>query len=339
MSTDTAIKVDPARTAAVTRAQWHRPLLGFTALAALLAIVAAVGMVVDDRMVTGSPVWFKPFKFAISFGLYSAALAWMLHLSQRARRLGWWTGTIVAVASTAEVGAIVLQAVRGRASHFNVATSFDQAVFSFMGATVMVIWLATFVLAVIASAQPLADRATTWAIRFGVGLSLVGMLLAVLMIRPTPEQQLADDSGAVLTTAGAHSVGVPDGGPSMAVTGWAITGGDLRIPHFFGIHALQALPLLALLLAALARRSPTGRLASAPARVRLVWIAAAGYSGTLALLTWQALRGQPLLRPDQLTLSVAGALAAAALLATAAVLTRRAPGMTATEAPKSTVGR
>ena len=40
----------------------------------------------------------------------------------------------------------------------------------------------------------------------------------------------------------------------MPITDWSTVGGDLRIPHFVGMHALQALPLLAMLLTLLARR-------------------------------------------------------------------------------------
>lgn len=41
------------------------------------------------------------------------------------------------------------------------------------------------------------------------------------------------------------------------------------------------------------------------------------------LLTWQALRGQPLLRPDALTLTAWAALAVSVAAATVAVLARR----------------
>lgn len=300
--------------------RWHRPLIWFTGAMALLAVVAGVGTLVDDRTVMGSPTWFKPFKFALSFGLYSAALAWMLRLATRARRLGWWAGTVVAVASAAEVGVIVFQAARGRASHFNVGTPFDATIYDIMGRLAMVIFLGTLALAVFLAFQRHLDRAVAWAIRFGIGLSMVGMLVTMPMTSPTVEQQRLQESGVAVAVQGAHSVGVPDGGPSLPLTGWATTGGDLRIPHFVGLHALQLLPLLALLLVVFAERRPTSRLASATVRVRLVSIAAAGYAGTIALLMWQALRGQPLLRPDVLTLGAAAGLTVAVLLAVLGVL-------------------
>ncbi len=69
--------------------------------------------------------------------------------------------------------------------------------------------------------------------------------------------------------------------------------GDLRIGHFVGLHALQVLPLLGFGLAAT-------RLGGS-ARSAVVTVAAVGYGALVVLLTWQALRGQPLLAPDPLT--------------------------------------
>jgi hypothetical protein len=117
-------------------------------------------------------------------------------------------------------------------------------------------------------------------------------------------------------TLGAHSVGVADGGPSMPVTGWSTTGGDLRISHFVGLHALQALPLLAFAL---------GRWTGLAERVRarLVLIGGSAYAGLVLLLTWQALRAQPLLKPDGITLAAFAALAAVTAVAGAAALRTR----------------
>src|SRR3954463_9357482 len=82
---------------------WHRPLVLFSASMAVMAVVGAVGILVDDRVVAGAPIWAKPFKFAVSFVPYTLALAWMLTLLTRGRRAGWWAGTVVALACLGEM--------------------------------------------------------------------------------------------------------------------------------------------------------------------------------------------------------------------------------------------
>ncbi len=286
----------------------HRPLLWFVAAMGVLALVSAVGIVVDDRILVGVPIWTKPFKFSVSFIAYGLSLAWMLSLLPRGRRVGWWAGTVLSVTSAIEMVLITLQVIRGTRSHFNHATPFDSAVFSLMGATVAVLWLAALVIAVLLLRARILDRAMAWAVRLSSLIALAGAAVGFLMVRPTPEQLAVDD----VPISGAHSVGVPDGGPSMPLTGWATTGGDLRVPHFFGMHALQLLPLLLIVLAALAARSDRfpglARLADEEVRLRLTLTASAAYAATFVLLTWQALRGQALLAPDGATLAGAGAI-------------------------------
>lgn len=265
-----------------------------------LSVVSLVGLVVDDRTVLGQPTWLKPLKFGLSFALYAVTMAWLIGKLPQARRTAWWAGTVIAVFGFVEVALIAGQAARGRMSHFNQQTDFDGQIFTAMGATIGVFYVATILVAVLLMVQRPADRALAWALRLGLLIALVGMALGFLMIIPTGAQTAAGEE-----IIGAHSVGVADGGPGLPVTGWSTTGGDLRIPHFVGMHALQLLPLLLL---ALTRYDEATRL-------RLILVAAAAYTAVLALVTWQALRGQPLLRPDAATLVVAGLVAAVTAVA------------------------
>jgi hypothetical protein len=270
----------------------HAGLFWFAAVMGAVAVAAVVGTVVDDRVLLGAPVWLKPLKFAASFGLYALTLAWMAALVHRGRRVATVTGWVLVVLSALEMVIIVGQAARGVRSHFNDDTPFDQALFSVMGSAVAVIWLATAVLAVVVVRQRIADKVVAWSVGLGLLVSLLGMSVGLLM---------TGQPGG-----GAHSVGVADGGPGLPLVGWSTTGGDLRVGHFVGLHALQVIPLLGAVLAAVPRRVLPER-----ARLRLVLVAAAGYLGLVALLTWQALRGQPLLAPDAATLAAAGVLLAA----------------------------
>ncbi|MEW1922588.1 hypothetical protein [Streptomyces sp. NPDC088360] len=280
---------------------WHRPLVVFSASMVVLTVVSGVGLVVDDRVLVGSRIWFKPFKFSVSFVAYGLSLAWMLSLLDRGRRAGWWAGTVVAVSSLTEMVLITGQVVRGRRSHFNHQTPFDEALFNAMAVTVVILWLGTLLIAILLLRARIADRASAWAMRCGIAIALAGAAVGFLMTQPAPGQQRGSSP-----IVGAHSVGVPDGGPSMPLTGWSTTGGDLRIPHFVGMHALQLLPLLLMGLTVLAARPRFGRLTGERVRLRLVLIASAAYAAAFALVTWQALRGQPLIHPDGATLTAAG---------------------------------
>ncbi|GHD19285.1 hypothetical protein GCM10010313_50230 [Streptomyces violarus] len=313
---------------------WHRPLVLFSAAMAVMAVVSAVGLLVDDRVLVGAPIWAKPFKFAVSFVAYCLSLAWMLSLLPDRRRVGWWAGTVVALASLVEMVIITGQVVRGKRSHFNNATPFDEALFNAMAVTVVILWAGTLVVAVLLLRARIADRASAWAVRSGILLALAGAAVGFLMTQPAPGQQRG-----VSKVVGAHSVGVPDGGPSMPLTGWSTTGGDLRIPHFFGMHALQLLPLLVMVLSLLAPRF--ARLADDRVRLRLVLVASGAYAAAFALLLWQALRGQPLTGPDGATLGAAGLILLAVVLGTygslRTPLAPRATDAEAAPAPKDLV--
>jgi hypothetical protein len=118
-----------------------------------------------------------------------------------------------------------------------------------------------------------------------------------------------------MTIAGAHSVGGADGGPGLPVTGWSREYGDLRVPHFIGLHAIQALALIAIGLS-------RWHLPEA-VRVRALMAAATSYAALFVLLLWQALRGQSLAAPDATALVAVAIWAMLTMLVLA--LIRRGP--------------
>lgn len=285
---------------------WNRPLMVLTGVMLVAALGSAIGIAVDDRVLTGAPIWLKPFKFAVSIALYSIAWAWVISLLPKRSKVVTASAWTVGVVLAAEYAIIVLQVVRGKRSHFNVQTPFDSAMFSIMGASIVVLWVATLLLSIVAMRYKFGSYADTIAVRVGTGVAMLGITAGALMLGPTKDQVASMKNDTFQGIVGAHSVGVPDGGPGLPVTDWSTTGGDLRIPHFVGMHAMQLFPLIAIALLALAARVPALR----PDRVRarLIMVAGGGYTAVLGLLAWQALRGQPLVHPDALTLGVLAAI-------------------------------
>ena len=291
---------------------WHRPLLVLSGLMGLLAVALTVAAVVDPREVLGTNLWFKPLKFAISIGIYSLTLAWLIAQLHTLRKAAWIAGTVSAIGLVIEMVIIVWFASIGETSHFNVATPLHTVMWSVMASSIVVVWLMVLVVAIALFRSPRGDAARTLAIRAGVILAMVGMGLAFFMTSPN-SAQLSDFQGV----AGAHAVGIADGGPGLPLLGWSTVAGDLRVPHFIGMHALQILPLFVLGLELLARRVPQ---LTARVRLQLVRVAVPTFAATLVLLTWQALAGQSVVQPRGAILWVGVLIAVAAVEAVAFTL-------------------
>lgn len=274
--------------------------LTFTGLLMLPALAIAIaGLVFDPRIITGVPAWLKPAKFSVSIAIYTFTLAWVFTLIPEWRKTRRVVGWVTAIVMILELTLIDVQAYRGRASHFNFHTRLDGVLFAIMGISIFAQTFTSIAVAVAFWRQKFEDPAMGWALRLGMSITIVGALSAGLMTGPTASQLAAARAGQTMSLIGAHTVGAPDGGPGLPGTGWSTEHGDLRIPHFIGLHALQVL----LLIAFLTRR----RWLRTDTPVRLTLTAAGSYFTLFVLLLIQALRGQPLLRPDALTFWLFGA--------------------------------
>lgn len=298
---------------------WHRPLIVLAAAMGVLAVVCLVGLAVDQRTLLGVNVWEKPLKFAISTVIYALTWSWLIGQLRSFRRAAWWAGTLSAVMLLIELAIIAGAAAFGVNSHFNVTTPLATTLWAIMAFSISALWVATLVVSIILFRNPLGDPARNLAIRAGAIIALVGMGLAFLMTSPNA-QQLSNWQGI----SGAHAVGIADGGPGLPLLGWSTVAGDLRIPHFVGMHALQVIPLVLILIELLSRR--VALLRNGAVRLRLMVIVTASYAGVLGILTWQALRGQSIVHPDAATTTVTLLLAALALAAAATVLVRASRG-------------
>ena len=303
----------------LTTGVWRRnpPLVALVLMMLVVAAVAVLGLAFDPRLITGAPAWMKPLKFAVSIAVYGATLLWMLTFIPDRPRLVAAISWGVALALDIEMALIVMQVLRNTTSHFNLATSFDTGVFAAMGIVISGLLLLNATVAFLLVRRRFGASPIVWGVRLGLIASLLGMALAFLMTQPTPDQVAQIAATGSSSIVGAHAVGVMDGGPGLPLVGWSTVGGDLRVPHFVGLHGLQILPLLGL---ALVRFAPP----QLPMRdrSRLVGVAAAFWIALTLLLTWQALRGQSVIAPDGLTVAAYGLLVAATAGATGAVLAR-----------------
>ena len=257
----------------------EQTLLAALGIQIAFMIPSFAAYVIDERLLIGISVWSKPLKFQSSLILLIGTLFLLLpilRVEAMAGRLARATALAMAVSATLEIAYITLQAARGRASHFNDSTPLEATLYSVMGVGALTLVICTFIFGWMIWRQGRPE----------VGLGLRMGAASGLMI------------SAVLTliTAGVLSSGAIDGpghwvggtrtdAGGLFLLGWSRTGGDLRVPHFFATHIMQAMPLLGLVVDRFQ-----------PQRARLgIWIGALLGTAIVAATFVQAMSARPFL--------------------------------------------
>ena len=271
-----------------------------------LAVISVVGALVlvplwilDTRELLGVSVWEKPIKFFISAAIFSFTYSWLSSFITKGARWVKVAGLFIAVSLTVELVLISAMAILGTTSHFNVSSPTAIVIWSLMATFISIVLFSTIFISLMILVQKQRAFNLKLALALGSINTAVGMGLAYLMTRPTAAQ-LANFQGI----AGAHAVGVSDGGPGLPFLGWSTVAGDLRVGHFFGLHSIQ----VAAILLAISLMLPLAF------RIPLIVVGNLAWLGFVGLVTWQSLRAEPFASPSALTLTgLAGLLAASAL--------------------------
>jgi hypothetical protein len=196
----------------------------------IFTIICLIGLAIDDRTLMGINVWIKPLKFSISGGIYILTLGFLTTLYPFSKRKKSIITNIVALTLLIEIAIIIYQGARGVQSHYNISNPFDGILFAAMG-ILIAINVIIMVLFIFETVRLKLDTSKTvqWAILLGWIIVVVGSWVG----------------GQMISQMG-HNVGVADGGVGLPLVNWSTIAGDLRIAHFFGLHAIQVIPLFAL---------------------------------------------------------------------------------------------
>lgn len=245
-------------------------LYGLVCLA--LSVLTLVLQTVDPRLLeSGVNIWVKPAKFFSSVAIFSLTAAWFfgyVRPERRNSRVMRGTVWLLILAGTFELAWISWQAAHGLESHFNNDTPFYTIMYALMG---------MFAVLLVGTALPLAweiaRRPAPYLSRDFAAAVVIGLVLTFL---------LGGMLGGYMSSQAGHSVGAESG--RTFFFGWNRSGGDLRVAHFLGIHAEQAIPLLAALAAGLATK----------VRWTVVILGSAVYAALTLAVFAQAIAGRPL---------------------------------------------
>lgn len=243
----------------------NEPLFYFGLLCLFSAVTFLCAARISQIQVAGTNAFYKPFKFALSIGIFSWTMGWYTWYLDRPVQISYYSWTTIALLGF-ELFYIAFQASRGQLSHYNRSTPFYSFILTIMAVAAIGVTFYTAYIGVLFCIRtfPQLPVYYLWSIRMGIFLFVVFAL-----------------EGLVMGARGAHTVGGPDGGGGIPVLNWTRKMGDLRIAHFVGMHALQVLPLISFYVLK---------------NVRFMFLLAVIYGLVAVLILLQALNGKPLIR-------------------------------------------
>ena len=241
LQTSTICTTNTTATSLLGRMQKVSAPLFWAGLALLVASIVTLALsFLDNRQFQGVSVWLKPFKFQLSTGVYLLTLAlFMLWLPKEALRTKQARYVVWAavISGLFEVTYITVQGSLGLASHYNLSSRFFSNMYTLMGIGAVVLASASLVLGILIMRSPGYELPAALKLAVALGLILT-FVIGTGFGGYLSAQRAGHWVGGVLTDSG----GLP-------LVKWSRTGGDLRVAHFFGIHAMHFIPAFAVALA------------------------------------------------------------------------------------------
>jgi hypothetical protein len=247
-----------------------------------LLVICAVAYLFDTRTVNDINVWIKPNKFNTSLLMQLLTVLWLWQLAEPAMRVTKFAVRLMAtlaISGLIEIFYIAFQSARGRASHFNSQTAWEAFMYSGVMGTAAVVLVVTTSIAGYwiwkhASTEARQHQGMFWGAVMGLFLGGMATLLTASAL-----------ASGQIAGPGHWVGGIRSDIGGLPILGWSTTGGDLRVPHFFATHLMQALPIAGIFADKVL-----------PSNAKLfVWLASVLGLMVVALTYTQAVSGQPFL--------------------------------------------
>jgi hypothetical protein len=165
---------------------------------------------------------------------------------------------------------IIVQAFRGKLSHFNQSELVGGILYGIMG--ILIVWVTTATLVI--TIRFITQK--TYTINPSFALSIkIGLVFFIVF----------SFFGGYMSAINSHNVGGEIGKTGLPILNWSTLFGDLRVAHFFGIHSLQLIPFLGYFISTKVKNTISAN--------RLVWLITIVYLGFVSSLAYQSLMGLP----------------------------------------------
>lgn len=239
----------------------------------LFAVVAIIGLFVDERTLLGVNVWIKPLKFLISDAIFLMTSGYLITFYPYSKKKRNIINNIVSFTIFFETAIIVMQGARGVQSHYNQSSLVDGVLFGMMG---LLIGINVLIMVLMLFDSIRLKLNTSKSIQIGIVLGWAIIIFGSWI-------------GGQMISQMSHNIGVADGGEGLPLVNWSTIAGDLRVAHFFGLHAIQIIPLFAY---ALSKKLNF----TIKKQVLLVLLFGLLYASWIGFTFYQAKQGIPFLR-------------------------------------------